>query len=89
MSACAKPWAHRSCSHTRTSANTGCARRTALALNAEIEKHTVKRTSAEWIEHLNEAGVPCGPIYTIDKMFADPQVQTPRHGKAARAPPAG
>ena len=47
-----------------------------IALNAEIEKHTVKRTSAEWIEHLNEAGVPCGPIYTIDQMFADPQVQT-------------
>ena len=47
-----------------------------LALNAEIEKHTIKRTSAEWIEHLNQAGVPCGPIYTIDKMFADPQVQT-------------
>jgi formyl-CoA transferase len=46
-----------------------------IALNAEIEKHTVKRTSAEWIEHLNAAGVPCGPIYTIDKMFADPQVQ--------------
>ena len=47
-----------------------------IALNAEIGKHTVKRTSAEWIEHLNAAGVPCGPIYTIDKMFADPQVQT-------------
>jgi formyl-CoA transferase len=47
-----------------------------IALNAEIEKHTVKRTSAEWIDHLNKAGVPCGPIYTIDKMFADPQVQT-------------
>ena len=47
-----------------------------LALNAEIEKHTIKRTSAEWIEHLNQAGVPCGPIYTIDKMFADPQVKT-------------
>ena len=47
-----------------------------IALNAEIEKHTIKRTSAEWIEHLNQAGVPCGPIYTIDKMFADPQVQT-------------
>jgi formyl-CoA transferase len=45
------------------------------ALNAEIEKRTVKRTSAEWIELLNEAGVPCGPIYTIDRMFADPQVQ--------------
>ncbi|HSC94277.1 MAG TPA: CoA transferase [Burkholderiales bacterium] len=46
------------------------------ALNVEIEKRTVKRGSAEWIELLNAAGVPCGPIYTIDKMFADPQVQS-------------
>lgn len=45
------------------------------AVNAEITQRTVKRTSAEWIEILNQAGVPCGPIYTIDKMFADPQVQ--------------
>ncbi len=45
------------------------------ALNAEIERRTVKKTSAAWIEILNKAGVPCGPIYTIDKMFADPQVQ--------------
>jgi len=45
------------------------------ALNREIETRTVKRTSAEWIEALNKAGVPCGPIYTMDKVFADPQVQ--------------
>ncbi|OGA54829.1 MAG: formyl-CoA transferase [Betaproteobacteria bacterium RIFCSPLOWO2_12_FULL_62_58] len=45
------------------------------ALNAEIQMRTVKKTSAEWIEILNKAGVPCGPIYTIDKMFADPQVR--------------
>jgi formyl-CoA transferase len=45
------------------------------ALNAEIDRHTMKRTSAEWIERLNEAGVPCGPIYSIDQAFADPQVQ--------------
>ena len=45
------------------------------ALNREIESRTVKRTSAEWIEALNKAGVPCGPIYTMDKVFADPQVQ--------------
>ena len=45
------------------------------ALNAEIDKHLVGRTSAEWVERLNKAGVPCGPIYAIDKMFADPQVQ--------------
>jgi crotonobetainyl-CoA:carnitine CoA-transferase CaiB-like acyl-CoA transferase len=45
------------------------------ALNAEIEKVTATRTSAEWVEDLNKAGVPCGPIYTIDKMFDDPQVK--------------
>jgi formyl-CoA transferase len=45
------------------------------ALNAEINEYTARRTSAEWIERLNEAGVPCGPIYAIDQMFADPQVK--------------
>jgi formyl-CoA transferase len=45
------------------------------ALNADIEAYTVKRTSAEWIELLNEAGVPCGPIYSIDQVYADPQVE--------------
>ena len=43
-------------------------------LNADMELYTVKRTSAEWIELLNEAGVPCGPIYSIDQVYADPQV---------------
>ena len=45
------------------------------ALNAEIAKPSHGRTSAEWVERLNAAGVPCGPIYSIDKMFADPQVR--------------
>ncbi len=45
------------------------------ALNVEIEKVTATRTSAEWVADLNKAGVPCGPIYTIDKMFDDPQVR--------------
>ena len=45
------------------------------ALNAEIDAHTVKRTSADWVERLNEAGVPSGPIYSIDQMFGDPQVE--------------
>jgi crotonobetainyl-CoA:carnitine CoA-transferase CaiB-like acyl-CoA transferase len=36
---------------------------------------TRQKPSAEWIRRLNEAGVPCGPIYTIDETFADPQVQ--------------
>src|SRR6202171_615622 len=44
-------------------------------LNAEIDGFLAKKTSAEWIEVLNKAGVPCGPIYSIDAMFADPQVE--------------
>jgi formyl-CoA transferase len=32
-------------------------------------------SSAIWIDRLNAAGVPCGPIYTLDQVFADPQVQ--------------
>jgi formyl-CoA transferase len=44
-------------------------------LNAEIEAVTLTRTSADWVDALNEAGVPCGPIYNIDQVFADPQVK--------------
>ena len=32
-------------------------------------------TSAHWLQRLNEAGVPSGPINTIDQVFADPQVR--------------
>ena len=45
------------------------------ALNERIAKVTKTNTSAHWIEALNKAGVPCGPINTIDKTFAEPQVQ--------------
>jgi len=44
------------------------------ALNAAISQVTRHRSSAEWIALLNEAGVPCGPIYKMDEVFADPQV---------------
>jgi crotonobetainyl-CoA:carnitine CoA-transferase CaiB-like acyl-CoA transferase len=33
------------------------------------------RIAAEWVEALNAAGVACGPIYTVDQVFADPQVR--------------
>ena len=51
-----------------------------VALNAEINAALAGKSSAEWIDILNQAGVPCGPIYTMDQVFADPQVQ---HIKAA------
>jgi crotonobetainyl-CoA:carnitine CoA-transferase CaiB-like acyl-CoA transferase len=45
------------------------------ALNAELGTYLTSRSSAEWVETLNEAGVPCGPIYSIDEVFTDPQVE--------------
>ena len=45
------------------------------ALNAEIDKRLATFSSAELVEKLNKAGVPAGPIYKMDEMFADPQVQ--------------
>ena len=44
-------------------------------LNAAIEAALVKKTSAAWIDILNKAGIPCGPIYKVDEVFADPQVK--------------
>jgi crotonobetainyl-CoA:carnitine CoA-transferase CaiB-like acyl-CoA transferase len=44
-------------------------------LNTELAACTRRYRSAELVERLNAAGVPSGPIYTIDQVFADPQVQ--------------
>ncbi|MEM7026015.1 MAG: CoA transferase, partial [Pseudomonadota bacterium] len=44
-------------------------------LNALLAEITRRRSSAEWIDTLNQAGVPCGPINRIDEVFADPQVR--------------
>jgi crotonobetainyl-CoA:carnitine CoA-transferase CaiB-like acyl-CoA transferase len=54
------------------------------ALNAAIEAITRAKTSAHWIAALNAAGVPCGPIYRMNEVFADPQV---RHLGIARSVP--
>ena len=45
------------------------------ALNAAIESHTRSRSSDDLVESMNAAGVPCGPINSIDEVFADPQVR--------------
>jgi crotonobetainyl-CoA:carnitine CoA-transferase CaiB-like acyl-CoA transferase len=44
-------------------------------LNALIAGRLRTRTTAEWVDALNEAGVPCGPVYRMDEVFADPQVE--------------
>lgn len=44
-------------------------------LNDSLTVYTKTRTSKDLVDSLNEAGVPCGPIYKVDETFADPQVQ--------------
>jgi crotonobetainyl-CoA:carnitine CoA-transferase CaiB-like acyl-CoA transferase len=45
------------------------------ALGEEINALLRTADSATWIERFNSAGVPSGPINSIDQVFADPQVQ--------------
>jgi formyl-CoA transferase len=44
-------------------------------LNAALSEFTKRYKSAELVDKLNAAGVPAGPIYSIDQMFGDPQVE--------------
>ncbi|MBV9812258.1 MAG: CoA transferase [Acetobacteraceae bacterium] len=45
------------------------------AINAAIGEVTSTQPVAHWIALFEAAGIPCGPINTIDQVFADPQVQ--------------
>jgi len=48
------------------------------ALEPELVMEFRKRTTDEWLRLLEQAGIPCGPINTVDKVVADPQVQARR-----------
>ncbi|AKQ60598.1 CaiB/BaiF CoA transferase family protein [Bordetella hinzii] len=50
-------------------------------LNAEIQAVFEREPVAHWVELLNAAGVPAGPVYTVPQMFEDAQV---RHLGVAR-----
>ena len=45
------------------------------AVNAAIGEVTRTRPGAYWIELFERSGIPAGPIYSIDQVFADPQVR--------------
>jgi formyl-CoA transferase len=45
------------------------------ALNTHLAEIIRQKPNAYWVEALNKAGVPCGPINTIQDTFADPQVR--------------
>ena len=66
----------------------------ARAANREVMNETVAsvtrhKSSQDWINILNEAGVPCGPINTIDKTFADEQVQFLEMAQKVNSPKLG
>jgi crotonobetainyl-CoA:carnitine CoA-transferase CaiB-like acyl-CoA transferase len=44
-------------------------------LNAILQERFDRGTVSHWVGLLNEAGVPCGPVYGVDEMFSDPQVE--------------
>ncbi len=45
------------------------------ALNEMIDRKLAEKKVDEWIPLFDEAGIPCGPINTFDRVFSDPQVQ--------------
>ena len=48
-----------------------------------------QKTSADWVALLNQAGVPCGPIYRVDEAFADPQVRHLEMAQPVHSPALG
>jgi crotonobetainyl-CoA:carnitine CoA-transferase CaiB-like acyl-CoA transferase len=59
------------------------------ALNEVIGEETRKRPSAWWVERLEAAGIPCGPILSVDQVFEDPQVKHLGMATPARHPRLG
>jgi crotonobetainyl-CoA:carnitine CoA-transferase CaiB-like acyl-CoA transferase len=45
------------------------------ALREAIERRLAERPTDAWVERINDAGIPCGPVLRLDEVFADPQVQ--------------
>lgn len=58
-------------------------------MNETINSITRQKPSDEWVKRLNAAGVPCGPINTIDKTFADEQVKHLKMAQTVNSPELG
>ena len=43
-------------------------------LQANLNKTFRSKTTAEWLKILEQAGVPCGPVYNMEQAYNDPQV---------------
>jgi len=45
------------------------------ALEAVMNAVLTTKTTSDWVEVLEAAGVPCGPVYNYAQLFADPQAR--------------
>ena len=59
------------------------------AMNAELDQVLVKKSSAEWIEALNRAGVPSGPILNVKEVFENEQIRHLGMAQPVRHPERG
>ena len=70
-------------------ASTALRGRNREALNELIATALRAKTSREWFEMMVEAGLPCGPVYSIKDTFADPQVEALRIKRSVTHPRLG
>ena len=59
------------------------------ALTPIMEETFRTKTTSHWVEALETAGVPCGPIYNIEQVYADPHVQSRDMAVALEHPKSG
>ncbi len=59
------------------------------ALNETIATALRAKSTREWFERMVEAGLPCGPVYSIKDTFADPQVEALRIKRSVTHPRLG
>jgi formyl-CoA transferase len=64
-----------------------------IVRRAEVEQLVTgwlkQKDTDDWIKVLEQAEVPCGPVYTIDRILADPQVAALELVKAVNHPTSG
>jgi crotonobetainyl-CoA:carnitine CoA-transferase CaiB-like acyl-CoA transferase len=70
-------------------ASSALRRRNKEALNELIATALRARPTREWFERMVEAGLPCGPVYSIKDTFADPQVEALRIKRSVTHPRLG
>lgn len=60
-----------------------------VAMNGLIAEALKAKTSREWFDIMVAEGLPCGPVYDIEQVFEDPQVQALRIARPMKHPRLG